>query len=267
MRRHINGMWFICALAYLSLFCRSSFAQDITLYTMHYPPYTIDSRITPSTTPIHYADGMYGLDIDLIRMAYKTQGVFVHFKVAPWKRVMRDLRAGLILGGVSCRRIPLREPYALFSDPTSVSSVVLVTRKAYFQDESYTLDILQSYKTIAVDGWAQSAILDSLGIEFTPVPGLKQGLFLILHRNQDVFMAPKESLSYLAKKMDVLDQLSFYAIEGVKYNHYTVCFSKKVEGAEKWRDMLNKGLKVLRESGQDKDVYQHYGMTYPFQSL
>ncbi|WP_417505308.1 substrate-binding periplasmic protein [Marinomonas gallaica] len=239
-------------------------AEEIVLYSMHFPPYSIDSRVAPSYEADVGEDGFYGVDIEVIRAAYASQEIEVTFKSAPWKRMMRDVKAGLILGVVSCRPISARAPFSYFSDAVSYSTMVMATQKGHFGDQnSYPLEKLSFYKNIVMAGWAQEHILTRNNISYTVVNGINQGVSLILHRNQDVFMTDKESLLYVLDQMDVKDQFSLYNIDNIDYTDYSVCFSKRFEQSKRLRRALNQGLQVLRESGKINTLYAKYGITNP----
>lgn len=257
-----TALWIIGA-----LFCRMSQAEEIVLYTLHFPPYTIDSKEVPSATPLEYDDGLYGLDVDLIRAAYATQGVSVRYKIMPWTRVMRDVEAGLILGGISCHPVTSRESFSLFSDPVSRSSLALVTRRDFLSAGSHSLQELKNYKTLVVNGWAPMNILDANGIDYSLVNEDRQGLTLLLRRNHDVFMTGKESIAFEANVLGISDQLSLYDITGMEYKYYTVCFSRSYKDASMWRDKLNKGLEAIKQSGKSRAIYIRYGIPYPEEGL
>ena len=250
-----------------AFFCRLAQAEEVVLYTLHFPPYTIDSKKVPSPTPVKYDDGLYGLDVDLIRAAYETQGVSVRYKIMPWTRVMRDVEAGLILGGISCHPVSSRQSFASFSDPVSRSSLTFVTRRDFLSPGSHSLQELKKYKTLVVNGWAPMNILDANAIPYSVVNEDQQGLTLLLRRNHDVFMTGKESIAYVANTLGISDQLSFYNITDMEYKYYTVCFSRSYKGASMWRDKLNKGLEEIKHSGESRAIYTRYGIPYPEEGL
>lgn len=247
------------------LICPLALAEEeVVLYSMHFPPYSIDSRITPPYEGSVEKDGLYGADIELIRAAYASQGVNVVFKTAPWKRTMRNIKEGLVLGVVSCRPITPRSSFSYFSDAVSYSTMVLATQKDYLgSKKSHPLSILTHHKNTVMAGWAQESILTQNGISYSVVNGISQGVSLVLHRNQDIFMTDKESLVYVLEQMEVKDQMSLYNIDNIDYTDYTVCFSKRYPHSERLRRVLNKGLKVLRESGEMQALYDKYGITNP----
>jgi polar amino acid transport system substrate-binding protein len=121
-----------------------------------------------------------------------------------------------------------------------------------------TLGILKKYNVAAVNGWSQTNILDSADIPYSSVSGLEQGINVLLRRNQDVFMTERDSAIFAAKRMQVIDSLSFYDVSELGLDHYTTCFSRSYPEAEKWRDVLNKGLKELGASGKREEILKKY---------
>ncbi|WP_417537643.1 substrate-binding periplasmic protein [Marinomonas sp.] len=236
-------------------------AEEIVLHTIHLPPHIIDSNILPAPASFGDVGDVYGFDVDVLRAAYATQGVTVRIELTPWKRIMRDVEAGLVLGAVSCRQLPVRDKFALFSDHLSDSANAFVTRRGHLDGQSPTLALLHKYNVAAVNGWAQSDILNGAKLPYSLVSGLDQGINVVLRRNQDIFMTERDSAIFASKRMGVFDQLSFYDVEGVGRDHYDVCFSKAFPDAEKWRDILNKGLDVLDKSGQRDAIFQRYGFS------
>ena len=224
------------------------YAQEIVLHTVHLPPRIIDASILPPSARFPNAGDVYGSDVDILRAAYATQGISVRIELHPWKRVMRDVEEGLVLGAVSCRQVPVRETFAYFSSPLSESMSAFVTRLGYLDVENTNLDILTRFDVAAVNGWSQTNILQDAGISYSSVTGLEQGINLILRRNQDIFMTERDSALFEAHQMGVADKLRFYDVKGLGLDHYAVCFSKRYPDAQKWRDILNDGLKELDRS-------------------
>lgn len=241
-----------------------AYGESIELYAIHFPPYVIDSSIEQPYQDNEDKDGLYGIDIELIREAYQSQGIEVRFKVGAWKRMMRDVEQGLILAAASCRPMTSRASFSYFSDPVSFATMVLGTRISYLgQQLQHPLDELRQHKNIVNAGWAQEAVLTHQGISYSTVNGIRQGVSLVLHRNQDVFMTDKESLLYVLDQMDVRDQFSIYGIAGIDYKHYGVCFSKKYPDSERLLHALNQGLQVLKDTGRSQALYDKYGITAP----
>ncbi|MCS7484955.1 hypothetical protein UA24_00265 [Marinomonas sp. BSi20414] len=247
---------------FFAVFSWRSHAEEIVLHTIHLPPRIIDASILPPSANFPDAGAVYGSDVDILRAAYATQGVSVRIELRPWKRVMRDVEEGLVLGAVSCRQVPVRESFAYFSLPLSESMSAFVTRLGYLNVENTNLDILTRFDVAAVNGWSQTNILNDANIPYASVTGLEQGINLILRRNQDIFMTERDSALFEAQQMGVADRLSFYDVTGLEVDHYRVCFSKRYPDAEKWRDILNEGLKELDRSGKREEIFKQYGLFF-----
>ncbi|MBU1294905.1 MAG: transporter substrate-binding domain-containing protein [Gammaproteobacteria bacterium] len=256
-----NHFLISCTLGCLLMPATSIYAEEIVLHTIHLPPHIIDSAELPPPSDFGQVEAVYGFDVDVLRAAYATQGVTVRIELTPWKRIMRDVEEGLILGAVSCRPLPIREKFAFFSTPLSDSANAFVTRRSFLDDDVSTLAVLKKFHVSAVNGWSQTDILDSAKIPYSSVSGLDQGINLVLRRNQDIFMTERDSAIFAAQRMGVIDQLSFYDVAELGLDYYSGCFSKKYPDAEKWRDVLNKGLKELDENGKRDEIFKRYGFS------
>lgn len=260
----MNRIRCLITLIALLLTLPANASSQVELHTIHFPPYAIDAGITPPNTPLDELDGLYGADVELVRAAFADQGVTATFKVAPWKRIMRDVRAGLVLGVISCRPIPSRKAFSYFSDPVSQSSMVMATRKGLWGDQSsYPISQMRGQFPVTMAGWAQETILTNFGIDYSVVNGIDQGASLILHRNRNVFMTDKESLVYVLEEMDALDQFSFYSVEGMNNKDYTVCISKAYPNSKHYLDLLNQGLENLYRNGKAQAIHTKYGLSSP----
>jgi len=248
----------------LMLMSQFSVGQTLTLYAEHYPPYAIDVKAnkftTSHSTKVDYDTTFVGMDIELIRQAYFAMGVEAEFEFRPWKRVMRDVEQGSILGGISCRRTEPREVFINFSDPVSRSRQAFISRANLNGKVIQSIDGLKSVKVVIVSGYAQQSILESSGIKYTAASSLTQGLNLVQRRDQDVFFTGWEGAAYEAKRLGYLEELVFTDanIGGVKEFH--VCFSKKYADSDKWRLLLNEGLIKIKEQGLMYTIKQKYGI-------
>ncbi|GAA0825969.1 hypothetical protein GCM10009112_02640 [Marinomonas arenicola] len=240
------------------LFCQGANAQDITLYGVHFPPYMIDSSILPATDDVNKDAGVYGMDIDLVRQAYATQGVTVHFELMPWKRIMRNLQAGVGLGAVSCRPLPSRHDFARFSQIISQSRSVFITRRDYLAPGAYPMATAKKHHTMAMNGWAQATLLENAKIDYHTVGSIAQGFNLLLRRNQDVFLTERAGAYFEARRLGIEDKLSFYEVSDLAEQHYTVCFSKHYPNADKWRVILDKGLDEVKANGEWREILKRY---------
>ena len=261
----VRRYWVACVFVIFGFSTANASAEEIVLYTIHLPPHIIDASLLAPPSGFGEVEDVYGSDVEVLRAAYATQGVSVRIELRPWKRIMRDVEAGLVLGALSCRPIPSRERFALFSDDLSDSSNAFVTRRSFLDGEDPTLEILKKYDVAAVNGWSQMSILDSAGLPYTSVSGLEQGINVVLRRNQDVFMTERDSAVFAAKRMQVFDLLSFYDIEGLGLDHFSTCFSKLYPEADKWRNVLNKGLKELDTSGKREEILKKYSASFELQ--
>lgn len=237
-------------------------AQTITLSAMHFPPHVVDSTIIPQLVSFDEKNTVYGLDVDLIRAAYASQEVSIKIEIMSWKRIMRNMKAGLTLGAVTCRQVSPRSAFSFFSENISSSVVALVTGKHLLDNKEITLEGLKSYKNVAVESWSQTNMLDDANVAYKSVSSVQQGLNLILRRGQEVLVVERDNADYIAKKLGIEKKLSFYDLPSIESHYYSVCFSKKYPDARKWRDLLNKGLETIKLNGVQERIFQRYGVSY-----
>jgi len=260
--QNMHKIQIACLLFFMGLCNQNLKAQEITLYGIHFPPHVIDSTIISKPSFIDTNKSVYGIDADLVREAYATQGVVVNFEIMSWRRIMRDVQDGMILGAITCRKVSPRAQFSIFSENITLSAHALVTRKQLLDDQVISLATLIDYKTVAVEGWSQTNVLKDAEIPFSIVSNLRQGLNVVLRRDQDVLVAERDNALFTANKIGIQDQLSFYDLTVDESNYYPVCFSKEYPNAEKWRDILNKGLEVIKLNGVQERIFQRYGIFY-----
>lgn len=240
--------------------------QVITLYAEHYPPYTINAKKNQSSNVTELVSDntkpLVGLDIELIQQAYSAVGVEVGFEYRPWKRIMRDVEQGHILGGVSCRKTDPRKLFAEFSEPVSHSRQAYILRKTFERQIPQSLNDLKSMNVVIVSGYSQQALLDAKEIKYRIVSSITQGLNLVRHRNQDVFFSGWEGSAYKAQQLGFLDELAFFQPSMVNMKKFRVCFSKKYAASAKWRLLLDEGLEKIQKAGQALKIKQKYGITH-----
>lgn len=242
-----------------------SFGGSLTLYAEHYPPYTIDANkegaLTPLTMPSPDTKGKHaGLDIELIRHAYAAMGVDINFKFSPWKRVMRNVEMGSVLGGISCRKTKPRAVFSNFSTPVSQSRLAFITRSNYEGKPLQDIDALSSLNVVIVSGYSQQSMLESRSVKYTSASSVTQALNLVRHRDQDVFFSGWEGAAYEAKRLGYIKELEFTGLMAGAVKTYHVCFSKKFAESDKWRIVLNEGLEKISNDGLMTAIKKKYGI-------
>ncbi len=255
------SLWRILPIYFISI--GFSFAQSITMYAEHFPPYAIDANIIPTQDVILFNDKAYGIDIEIVRAAYKSMGIDVRFEFRPWKRIMRDVKNGSALAALSCRSNQQRAEFARFSNTTSQSKLAFVTRKDEPSNNNVAhLEDLKGTRTVIVSGYSQQAILDSMNIEYNVVSSVVQGLNVVAHRNQDVFFISWEGAAFEAETLGMREQLLFTQVDDTVSNDYHVCFSKLYPNSKHLLNVLNQGLLNLEQNNSIEAIRLKYGVTY-----
>lgn len=161
------------------------YADSIVLNVLHQPPYVIDSEELEGDHHSGRVHRFYGLDVDIVRSAYASQGVQVQFKPQAWQRTLRNIKTGRALGSLVCRYVPERESFAWFSDEVVASSVALVAPQGSINEEELDFSDLSQFNSInVVQGWSQENYLKQAGFSYRAVGGQVQGLNIVANRPQ-----------------------------------------------------------------------------------
>jgi len=264
MSKHKRSILLSVSSVVLMLISQLTVGQALTLYAEHYPPYAIDAKanepISSSLIKLQHDKALVGMDIELIQQAYFAMGVEAEFKFRPWKRIMRDVEQGHILGGISCRRTELRETFVNFSAPVSQSRQAFIARESFKSKVPQGIEGLKALKVVIVSGYSQQGMLESRGIKYTSASSLTQGLNLVKRRDQDVFFSGWEGAAYEAKRLGYLDGLVFTRPNIGDVKEFHVCFSKAYTNSDKWRLLLNEGLVKIKEQGLMASIKKKYGI-------
>ncbi|GAB3486693.1 substrate-binding periplasmic protein [Marinomonas epiphytica] len=250
--KHIFAL-FLCVFPFAVL------ADSIILNVLHQPPYVIDSSELSESSKRSSPHRFYGVDVEIVRAAYASQGVQVQFKDDAWQRTLRDVKIGRTLGSLACRHVPEREAFAWFSDEVVSSSYALIAPHGRVLEDRIDLTEFGQFNSInVVHGWSQGQYLDKAGFSYRTVGGLEQGLNLVANRPQEVFFTEYLSALYLANQLGLRKELSFHLVKGIDVGGMAVCFSKAFPESKKWQEVLNKGLKEIRLNGQWQAIWNRY---------
>ncbi|WP_067869213.1 substrate-binding periplasmic protein [Neptuniibacter marinus] len=222
--------------------------EPITLYTVNYPPYSIIR-----------SDGAFeGVDVDVVRAAFLAVGINIHFKTAPWKRILKNIQHGYILASITCSKRPDRSAYIKYSDPISVANQVAVMASASDASALVKFSDLNKFEVTVVDGWGIEKELTDSGIEHTTTPSISSGINAVLNRGVDVFYNGDAATLFVAKKLGVQDQIKIKHFVDREATLFHLCFSKKNHNTEYLVHQFNKGLKVIKKNGTYQAIYEKY---------
>lgn len=223
--------------------------DDLTFYVVDYPPYLMAENETSEVT---------GVDIDVTRAAFATQGISVQFKLMPWKRILKSMEQGLIAGTISCSIRPDREGFMLFSDSISAVRRVVVSASELNANNIHTLQDLSNYSVVSVEGWGMQKQLDRLKIEHQTAPDLASAIKAVRYRDIELLYVAEYPALFYIKQLGIEQDLKVTPITNEAVLPLHVCISKYYPNADNILATMNEGLLRIKESGQYEQIRSNY---------
>lgn len=238
-----------CLLCGLILLANVAHAENrkMVIHFEEYPPYeyTEDGEVK-------------GINMDLMKEAFKRMDIKLSFKPMPWKRGVYELQNGGIVCLASGFKTPEREVYTFFpSEPLAMENVVVVT-SAVSGVEITSLEDLRGLTIGVVREYAYGHDFDSmLGLNKIEATSNNQLLKMLLSQRMDVAIMNKAVARFLAKKIGKLAHIKF--IYDVNSEPLYLLFSRArgFEAADMAR-RFSKELKGMREDGTFATIQMRY---------
>lgn len=199
-----------------------------------------------------------GINLDLIREAFKRIGIKPFFEPRPWKRALFQLRTGEILALSSGFRTREREEFAVFSDtPLAMETNVIAVRS----NSGITIDSLEQIKGRklgVVREYIYGEPLDSIKeIEKIEARGSEQLLKMLLNGRVDLVVGNKAVFSHLAKKYGRRSEIEFvYEVGSAPL--YLMFSRARGEEAAKLAGSVGIALESMKEDGTFQDILDRY---------
>ena len=225
----------------------ASKTPDIILYTIDYPPYTIVS-----------GNKVNGIDVDVVKAAFSEVSINAEIQAAPWKRILKNIEHGRVVGTISCSRRLDRETFMIFSDPISeILQVAVMSEQVDDRSINERID-LKAYSVLAVEGWGVEKELTNNQIEYSTTPSMDSGLNAVVYRGAGVFYTGELVTKYRARQLGLLDKIKIKRLDDVMPNKLHLCLSRDYPGNEQLLTEFNKGLKAIMENGRYQKIYDRY---------
>ena len=230
------------------VFAASEDLPTVELYTVDYPPYTI---ISP--------DGeISGIDVDVTTAAYAAVGINTVVLTAPWKRTLKNLQHGHIVGSITCSKRPGREEFILFSERLSEVNQVAVMSKETNTRKLNVFSDLNDFDVMVVDGWGIQSELEHAGIKHRLTTELDNGINAVAKRGVDVFFNAELITQYRANQLGLKGELKYKRFSDKKSTPFYLCLSKKHDDSAQLIEQFNKGLFIIKENGTYQAIYDKY---------
>lgn len=196
--RHILLAAAVCVVLALPSFAGAT-DESLPIVFEDYPPYEF------------VEDGeVRGINMDLIREAFKRMGITPYFEPRPWKRAIFQLKSGEILALSSGFKTEERMKFAVFPNgPLGMETNMIIARA----DRDITvnsLDDIQRIRLGVVREYAYGEPFDSIrGLHKIKAQSSHQLLRMLLEGRVDAVIGNKAVFGYIAKRKGAFDQIKF----------------------------------------------------------
>ncbi|MGL1863019.1 MAG: transporter substrate-binding domain-containing protein [Pseudodesulfovibrio sp.] len=221
--------------------------QSVVIHFEDYPPY-------------EYLEGgvAKGVNMDLMREAFKRMDVTPSFEPMPWKRAVYELQYGGILALASGFKTPKREKFAFFpSEPLAMETLV-VAALIVSGVKVDSLDDLRALRIGVIREYAYGQAFDSMrGLDKLEANSNPQLLKMLLSQRMDAIIINKSVGRHLAKAMGKLAHISFvYEVT----SEPLYLFFSRAQGvkAEILSREFGKTIKVMRDDGTFAKIEAQY---------
>lgn len=232
----------------------SAVADSLSLGWEDWKPYQYQS-----------SDGeLTGLDIEMVKAVFDSQGKSLKFLQLPWKRHLDNLESGHIDLAASASKTPEREQFAYFSDPYRTESAALFIRKTD-QDKyqfSSLQDIIGTDFSLAVTrgyyyGEEFSQLMENPDFrkQVQEVNDNQLAQRQLVRGRVDGFLEDPIAATVELEEEGVADQV--VNILDIYSDGIYVMFSKKTK-TEADVESFNKGLSEIRRSGVYDEIMAKY---------
>lgn len=240
--------WLFIFLFGMCLIGRSTADQPVTLLADHFPPYEFAS---PNGQAL-------GFDSEVIQLVFKRMQVPLTFEFQPWKRVVAQVKQGLVAGMFSCALTEKRKEYVYYSDPISTATQGVVVSRFYDGPSIHTLKDLHNIQVASISGYAANSYLEQEGIEFISISHISHGFPMLSHKRFDALFLSLEAGRYMAYEAGMASSLKFIPLQDIRSRQYHVCFSKLWPNAEALMIQFNEALRQIIASGEYQRIHEKY---------
>ena len=228
-----------------------SFAQNketVKMACANFPPYKIKAK--------NSSEPDSGIDLDVMRAAFKETGYEVEFEFYPWKRTVAMVERGQADGLCGCAYRPEREEHFIYSDMLGEHS------QGVFLSEDSTLQIADGLddfagKTIAaVRGYAvHKELKEKTNIKAIEANDDSQLLRLLLNKRVDAIYSYRDILLYRLSFNTDAKKIRYFEFNS---QPYYLCFSRAKTDSKQLVEDFNKGLRTIRFNGAYQSIWEKY---------
>lgn len=213
----------------------------VRLMCTDFPPFKIENGSPP------------GIDVEIIDLALKQEGISAQFDYAPWKRTVYEVKEGRGTALCGCAYRPEREKDFLYSDILGMHSqgIFIDLNKHKLNIES--LADLEGLTVGTVRGYALQQELVEQGIQVAEANDNAHLISLLKKDRIDAIYGYRDIILYLLK-----DEPLPWHYHEFNSQPYYLCISRKILAADEFRQRFNRGLRQLHFDGRYQEVWKHY---------
>lgn len=237
------------------LFVTPVFAAEIIIVADEWPPYCGQSG---STSP--------GYGVEIAKQVFEAAGHTFKYLNIPWTRAIKDTRAGkynAIIGAYKEEAPDFVFPEEEFG----------VSRYSFYAKRGslWTYDgieSLQSKQIGLIKGYSYGEVLNAyfkknaLRVQYSYGDDpLFQNIKKLLAGRYDTIIASETVMNYKINEMGVVGEVINVGVTDISGNLY-IAFSPKIENSVKYADIVSKGIRNLKNSGELVKILNRYGLHY-----
>lgn len=210
--------------------------------------------------PFQWAeDGkVIGVDADIIREVFKRLGMTPDFKIMPWTRGLRSVKAGIVDALPAALKNEERETFLFYpSEPIHIQKNVVMVKKGAGMNIN-SLSDLKGKAVGVVRGFSYGAEFDSItGLDKTVCKDQQELVRILAAGRIDAAMGSEMPLMYNARQIGLQDSVETgYII--VEYPAYTVFSRKLGENGRSLAQKFDETLKAIKAEGMDRRLMDQY---------
>jgi len=203
----------------------------------------------------------YGAIPQIVKSAFSKMNIEVDYRFYNYKYAYL-----LTKWGKECISLPWlknkeREIYFNFSDNIKHTGIYLFYRRdRYPNGINPTVNSIKEYKIGGVKGYYyESYFKRDVLFNYKSFETMNEAIEALFKGTIDIIPAEKNRLLFYLKKdfFNTKDEIS-YDEKPIRKNKNYIIFSKRCEGSSELRDEFNKGLKIIKESGDLEKILSKF---------
>lgn len=214
-----------------------------------------------------------GVMIDIAKRVFERKGYTIDYQLMPWSRVLKEVGDGVYDGAAGAS--PDDAPDFLYTkDPQGMWTVACMMKNEKAELDITNLNSLNDLKVGAMLGYVYGATAKGEDIDAyvtahkdknvlqlsgdfplkTAIGMLQRGRLDVVLETPEVFYASIDEMK--------LDRADFKVAARFRpLSPVWIGFSPKKKESKQYKEILEEGMKWLRESGEFKKILDKYGMT------